>query len=134
MVGGDLYDLTMTQFGLRLIIGDVKGKGLDAVGQCAAVLALFREFAFAEPDLAKLVEDMDGRLSKDMCIEDFVTAIIAEFAPRRGAARPRRAGRSRRPAIRAGTLSVRPGGRDPKVAISCRYPVPLVTRTKIGTR
>src|ERR1039457_5765562 len=25
LVGGDLYDLTMTQFGLRFIIGDVKG-------------------------------------------------------------------------------------------------------------
>jgi hypothetical protein len=29
----------------RFIIGDVKGKGLDAVGRCAAVLAVFREVA-----------------------------------------------------------------------------------------
>ena len=29
LVGGDLYDITMTQFGPRFIIGDVKGKGLD---------------------------------------------------------------------------------------------------------
>jgi phosphoserine phosphatase RsbU/P len=36
LVGGDLYDITMTQFGPRFIIGDVKGKGLDAVGRCAA--------------------------------------------------------------------------------------------------
>jgi phosphoserine phosphatase RsbU/P len=35
LVGGDLYDLTMTQFGPRFIIGDVKGKGLDAVARCA---------------------------------------------------------------------------------------------------
>ena len=42
LVGGDLYDLAMTQFGPRFIIGDVKGKGLDAVGRCAAVLAVFR--------------------------------------------------------------------------------------------
>jgi sigma-B regulation protein RsbU (phosphoserine phosphatase) len=47
MVGGDLYDITMTQFGPRFIIGDVKGKGLDAVGLCAAVLAVFRELASA---------------------------------------------------------------------------------------
>ncbi len=81
LVGGDLYDITMTQFGLRFIIGDVKGKGLDAVGRCAAVLAVFRELAFAEPDLVKLAEQMDARLSGEMEIEDFVTVILAEFAP-----------------------------------------------------
>jgi sigma-B regulation protein RsbU (phosphoserine phosphatase) len=80
MVGGDLYDITMTQFGPRFIIGDVKGKGLDAVGRCAAVLAVFRELAFGDPDLARLAEGMDARLSRDMDIEDFVTVILAEFA------------------------------------------------------
>lgn len=79
LVGGDLYDLTMTQFGPRLIIGDVKGKGLDAVGRCAAVIATFRELAFGEPDLAELAEQMDAKLSGQMEIEDFVTAILAEF-------------------------------------------------------
>ena len=81
LVGGDLYDITMTQFGPRFIIGDVKGKGLDAVGRCAAVLAIFRELAFGEADLAGLAEKMDARLSRDMEIEDFVTVILAEFAP-----------------------------------------------------
>jgi serine phosphatase RsbU (regulator of sigma subunit) len=81
MLGGDLYDITMTQFGPRFIIGDVKGKGLDAVGMCAAVLAVFRELAFAEADLARLAEQMDARLSPEMEIEDFVTVILAEFGP-----------------------------------------------------
>ena len=72
LVGGDLYDITMTQFGPRFIIGDVKGKGLDAVGRCAAVLAIFRELAFGEADLGGLAEKMDARLSRDMEIEDFV--------------------------------------------------------------
>jgi phosphoserine phosphatase RsbU/P len=81
MLGGDLYDLTMTQYGPRFIIGDVKGKGLDAVGRCAAVLAIFRELAFAEPDLARLAEKMDAGVSRDMEIEDFVTVILAEFGP-----------------------------------------------------
>jgi phosphoserine phosphatase RsbU/P len=80
LVGGDLYDITMTQFGPRFIIGDVKGKGLDAVGRCAAVLAIFRELAFGEADLVGLAEKMDARLSRDMEIEDFVTVILAEFA------------------------------------------------------
>jgi phosphoserine phosphatase RsbU/P len=81
LVGGDLYDIAMTQFGPRFIIGDVKGKGLDAVGRCAVVLAIFRELAFGEADLAGLAEKMDARLSRDMEIEDFVTVILAEFAP-----------------------------------------------------
>jgi phosphoserine phosphatase RsbU/P len=81
LVGGDLYDITMTQFGPRFILGDVKGKGLEAVGRCAAVLAVFRELVFGEPDLARLAEQMDARLSRDMDIEDFVTVILAEFAP-----------------------------------------------------
>ncbi len=80
LVGGDLYDITMTQFGPRFIIGDVKGKGLDAVGRCAAVLAVFRELAFGEANLVGLAEKMDARLSRDMEIEDFVTVILAEFA------------------------------------------------------
>lgn len=81
LVGGDLYDIAMTQFGPRLIIGDVKGKGLDAVGRCAAVLATFRELAFAEAGLTGLAEKMNARLSTDMAAEDFVTVILAEFAP-----------------------------------------------------
>jgi sigma-B regulation protein RsbU (phosphoserine phosphatase) len=81
LVGGDLYDIAMTQFGPRFIIGDVKGKGLDAVGRCAAVLAVFRELAFGEPDLTGLAEQMDARLTRDLEIEDFVTVILAEFAP-----------------------------------------------------
>ena len=81
LVGGDLYDIAMTQFGPRFIIGDVKGKGLDAVGRCAAVLAVFRELAFGQPDLGGLAVDMDARLAREMEMEDFVTVILAEFAP-----------------------------------------------------
>jgi phosphoserine phosphatase RsbU/P len=84
LVGGDLYDIAMTQYGPRFIIGDVKGKGLDAVGRCAAVLAAFRELAFAEPDLVNLAAEMDAHLSRDLEIEDFVTVILAGFAPGRG--------------------------------------------------
>jgi len=80
LVGGDLYDIMMTPFGPRFIIGDVKGKGLDAVGLCAAVLAIFRDLASGEPDLIDLAGKMDARLSREMGIEDFVTVILAEFA------------------------------------------------------
>ena len=81
LVGGDLYDIAMTQYGPRFIIGDVKGKGLEAVDRCAAVLAVFRELAVGEPDLVRLATEMDARLSRDMEIEDFVTVILADFVP-----------------------------------------------------
>jgi phosphoserine phosphatase RsbU/P len=81
LIGGDLYDIAMTQHGPRLIIGDVKGKGLDAVGRCAAVLAVFRELAVTEPDLVDLAIKMDARISQDMEIEDFVTVVLADFGP-----------------------------------------------------
>ncbi|HEY2263740.1 MAG TPA: SpoIIE family protein phosphatase [Streptosporangiaceae bacterium] len=54
----------MTQFGPRFIIGDVKGKGLDAVGRCAAVLAVSREMAFGEADLVDLAASLDARLAR----------------------------------------------------------------------
>jgi hypothetical protein len=79
-VGGDLYDIAITQYGPRFIIGDVKGKGLDAVGRCATVLAASRELAFAVPDLVGLAASMDARISQEMEIEEFVTVILAEFS------------------------------------------------------
>ena len=39
LVGGDLYEMIPTGQGIRVIIGDVRGKGLDAVcspGTCSA--------------------------------------------------------------------------------------------------
>jgi phosphoserine phosphatase RsbU/P len=81
LIGGDLYDVAMTQHGPRFIIGDVKGKGLDAVDRCAAVLAAFRDLAVTQPDLVNLATEMDARVSADMEIEDFVTVILADFAP-----------------------------------------------------
>jgi len=76
LVGGDLYDIAMTQFGPRFIIGDVKGKGLDAVGRCAAVLGVFRELAFGVPDLTGLAEQMDARLARDMAQLEAIIGFI----------------------------------------------------------
>jgi hypothetical protein len=52
-VGGDLYEVTRTQFGIRLIVGDVRGKGLDAVEIAADVLGVFREVAHEVYTLAE---------------------------------------------------------------------------------
>ncbi|MFE3288630.1 serine/threonine-protein phosphatase, partial [Streptomyces sp. NPDC059233] len=42
-IGGDLYDAVQTRYGVRLIVGDVRGKGLPAVRAAAVVLGAFRE-------------------------------------------------------------------------------------------
>jgi hypothetical protein len=81
LVGGDFYDTALTPHGLRLIVGDVKGKGLEAVQLAAAVLGRFREVAFIEPDPVRLVKELDARISGELDTEDFVTLVLAEFIP-----------------------------------------------------
>jgi hypothetical protein len=81
LVGGDFYDAALTPHGLRLIVGDVKGKGLEAVQLAAAVLGRFREVAFIEPDPVRLVKELDARISGELDTEDFVTLVLAEFIP-----------------------------------------------------
>src|SRR5262245_6162412 len=46
-VGGDLYDVIPTGHGIRVIIGDVRGRGLDAVLLARHVLSAFRHNAVA---------------------------------------------------------------------------------------
>lgn len=80
-VGGDFYDAALTPAGVRLVMGDVRGNGLSAVGLSAAVLRAFREIAFTEVSLVELVRYLDARLSHELGPEDFVTVVMAEFAP-----------------------------------------------------
>jgi serine phosphatase RsbU (regulator of sigma subunit) len=79
LVGGDLYEVAATPFGVRVIVGDVRGKGLEAVQTAAAVLGAFRAAAFTEPDPAALARAIDETLSRMMGDEEFVTAIVGEF-------------------------------------------------------
>ncbi|MFK0254926.1 hypothetical protein [Streptomyces sp. NPDC090445] len=51
-VGGDLFDIRATHAGERAIIGDVRGKGLQAVRTVAAILGSFREAAYEDGNLA----------------------------------------------------------------------------------
>ncbi len=79
LVGGDLYEVAATPYGVRVIVGDVRGKGLEAVQTAAAVLGAFRAAAFTEPDLAALSRTIDETLRRFMGDEEFVTAIVGEF-------------------------------------------------------
>lgn len=78
-IGGDLYEVITTPFGARAIVGDVKGKGLDAVQLAATVLTGFRRAAEALPDLADVARELDVVVSAVADIEDFVTAVLVQF-------------------------------------------------------
>jgi serine phosphatase RsbU (regulator of sigma subunit) len=84
-VGGDLYDVALTPFGIRLIIGDVRGKGLGAVEVAADVLGRYRQIAYEVHTLPELARRLDAGLSRRWGEhEEFVTALLAEFDPRSG--------------------------------------------------
>ncbi|SOE07573.1 PP2C family protein-serine/threonine phosphatase [Streptomyces sp. Ag109_G2-15] len=78
-IGGDLYALVSTPHGVRLIVGDVRGKGLPAVSTAALVLGVFREAAYDEPDLLAVVDRIERSLARNLGPDDFVTAVVAGY-------------------------------------------------------
>jgi phosphoserine phosphatase RsbU/P len=97
-IGGDLYEALDTPYGVRIIIGDVRGKGLDAVRLASIVLGSYRHVAYERPDLGEVVADLDRAVSRSVGDEDFVTAALVEE--------------------RGGTLTI----------INCGHPAPLLLR------
>jgi serine phosphatase RsbU (regulator of sigma subunit) len=77
-VGGDLYDAVATSHGLRMVVGDVRGKGLEAVRLAASALGAFREGVHREPDLQQVAVAMHEAVRRDAGPEDFVTAVLVE--------------------------------------------------------
>jgi serine phosphatase RsbU (regulator of sigma subunit) len=84
-IGGDFYEVADTPYGVRLLIGDVRGKGLSAVGAASAVINCFRENAYDQPDLRGIIHRLEtslGRYSVAMLDPDqpehFATVLIAE--------------------------------------------------------
>ncbi|WP_037887068.1 PP2C family protein-serine/threonine phosphatase [Streptomyces sp. NRRL S-87] len=88
-IGGDLYDAVQTRYGVRLIVGDVRGKGLPAVRAAAVVLGAFREAVHYEEDLVEVVNHCGAALRRDAALasaggedayqEAFVTALVAQI-------------------------------------------------------
>jgi serine phosphatase RsbU (regulator of sigma subunit) len=80
LIGGDMYGFALTPYGLRVLVGDVRGKGLDAVRLSAQVLATFRERAGDHPDLGTLLERLDATVAHlAETQEDFVTAVLVQI-------------------------------------------------------
>jgi hypothetical protein len=84
-IGGDLYEVVATPAGVRVIIGDVQGKGLEAVETAAVVLGAFREAAYDETELTGVGERVQRAADRALDGEKFVTAVIAEIRPDSGA-------------------------------------------------
>jgi sigma-B regulation protein RsbU (phosphoserine phosphatase) len=80
-VGGDLYEIIPTGHGTRLIIGDVRGNGLDAIGLAGQVLSAFRRSAVATPTMGKLAGEIGQAIGPHLGEEDFVTAVLAQITP-----------------------------------------------------
>jgi len=79
--GGDLYEVISTGHGIRVIIGDVRGKGLDATVLARHVLSAFRRSAAAVPALEHLADEVNQAIRPHLGEEDFVTAALAQIAP-----------------------------------------------------
>jgi serine phosphatase RsbU (regulator of sigma subunit) len=77
-IGGDLYDVVTTAGTLRLIVGDVQGKGLEAVHAAAVVLGAFRESAHDARSLAEIADRLELSLARQAPGGEFVTAVVAE--------------------------------------------------------
>ncbi|MFE3850514.1 PP2C family protein-serine/threonine phosphatase [Streptomyces griseorubiginosus] len=81
-IGGDLYEVVAAPQGVRVIVGDVQGKGLEAVETAAVVLGAFREAALDEEDLPGLGRRLMRSADRQLEGEKFVTAILAEVRDR----------------------------------------------------
>ena len=79
--GGDLYEIIPTAHGIRVIIGDVRGKGLDAVLLARHVLSAFQRSAAAVPALDQVAGEVSRAIRPHLGEEDFVTAALAQIAP-----------------------------------------------------
>ena len=77
-VGGDLYEIVAAADATRFIIGDVQGKGLEAVKMASTVLGAFREVAPDTADLALIAARIEATLARELTDEQFVTAILAQ--------------------------------------------------------
>ncbi|MCX4910155.1 PP2C family protein-serine/threonine phosphatase [Streptomyces sp. NBC_00878] len=96
-VGGDLYEVIGTEHGVRIVMGDVRGHGLAAIGTVAALLGSFREAVHDEAELPGVLRRLEramarhlreraraehpssGREPDSPVAEEFVTVLLLEI-------------------------------------------------------
>ncbi|MCW2833034.1 MAG: hypothetical protein JWN68_987 [Nocardioides sp.] len=79
-VGGDLYEVVRGPSSVRLLVGDVRGKGLAAVRTATVVLGEFRAAAAGKGDVAQVAREIDRRIVPYLPDpEDFVTGVLVDI-------------------------------------------------------
>ncbi|CAL9466249.1 hypothetical protein SUDANB58_02747 [Streptomyces sp. enrichment culture] len=85
-IGGDLYAVQDSPHGVRLVVGDVRGKGMGAVAAVAVVIGAFREAAEQEATLEAVTQRLERALAREGArregidaFEGFITAVLAEL-------------------------------------------------------
>lgn len=93
-IGGDLFAVQDTPYGVRLVVGDVRGKGLEAVEAVAVVVGAFREAAETERTLEGVAQRLERALAREGtrrdgldAMEGFTTAVLAEIPRGEGVVR-----------------------------------------------
>jgi len=84
-IGGDLVEVLDTPFGVRALVGDVRGKGMAAVRMSGRVLGSFREVAHDQEDLAAVAAALDRTVRRAADAEGFVTAALVQVDAATGA-------------------------------------------------
>lgn len=86
-IGGDLYAVARSAAGVRILIGDVRGKGLPAVEDAEALLGAFRAGARRVQSLPELMAELEfsvrshfeeAGLADADAVERFITALLLE--------------------------------------------------------
>ncbi|MGY0068702.1 PP2C family protein-serine/threonine phosphatase [Streptomyces sp. QTS137] len=86
-IGGDLFAIHETPHGIRMLIADVRGKGLEAVRAVNSLLGSFHEACLYRSDLRGVVQQLEERMREAIDqasgaeAESFATAVVAELAP-----------------------------------------------------
>lgn len=65
-IGGDLYAAVRTRDGTRLIIGDVMGKGVTAIGETSLLLGAFRADGHRTGDLPDLMARLEAVVLRNL--------------------------------------------------------------------
>jgi phosphoserine phosphatase RsbU/P len=79
LVGGDVYDVEVTRWGLRVLIADVCGHGLEAVDKAATIAFAFREAAHTCDKLDEVVSVVESSFRRVTARVDFATALLLEI-------------------------------------------------------
>ncbi|MFC4495632.1 PP2C family protein-serine/threonine phosphatase [Streptomyces ovatisporus] len=79
-IGGDFYEAVPSPDGVRAVVGDVQGKGLDAVERAAVVLGAYRVAAYDEATLPDVGECLERAAGRHLSEETFATVILAEVS------------------------------------------------------